>query len=304
LVYIPIHEMAYQYADEPQYKVNPGHWNTAVETDQGGFGSALLMASLMNRAGQGYLLAWDPATQSERWRIPLPTLWNGGVLATAGGLVVQGNSAAELAIYDAQTGVKLWAFDTQDRVVAAPMTYSIEGEQYIAIAVGWGGAVGLAGGIPPGPRPERSRILAFKLSGSANLVPMPPARVVSQPPEPATQDPQILETGRTLYMDFCLPCHGNAVVANGSVPDLRHLPLGFYEAWDPIVLGGVMAKVGMVGFSDVLSPEDSAAIKAYVLTQAQEDWVLRQQPEWWVTVKTWWYDKLAAVLLWLSELAS
>ena len=304
LVYIPIHEMAYQYADEPAYLVNPGHWNTAVETDQGGFNNALLMEALQARAGQGYLLAWDPVTQSERWRIPLPTIWNGGVLATAGGLVIQGNSAAELAIYDAANGAKLWSFDAQERIVAPPVAYSVDGEQYIAVAVSWGGAVALAGGIPPGPKPERARIMAFKLGGDVSLPPMPEARPMTRPPEPWTQDDQVLDRGRTLYMDFCLPCHGNGVIGNGSVPDLRHLPSGFYEAWDAIVLDGALVKAGMVGFSDVLSPDDSAAIKAYVLTRAQQDWELSQQASWWVATKKWFYDKVAVVLLWLAALAS
>ena len=304
LVYIPIHEMAYQYADEPAYRVNPGHWNTAVETDQGGFNNALLMEALQARAGQGYLQAWDPVTQSERWRIPLPTIWNGGVLATAGGLVVQGNSGAELAIYDAANGVKLWSYDTQERIVAPPVAYSVDGEQYIAVAVSWGGAVALAGGIPPGPKPERARIMAFKLGGKAVLPPLPEVVALTQPPESWTQDELVLEQGRTLYMDFCLPCHGNGVIGNGSVPDLRHLPTGFYDAWDAIVLDGALVKAGMVGFADVLTRDDSAAIKAYVLTRAQQDWELSQQPQWWVNLKAWWYDKVAAVLLWLAELAS
>ncbi|MDG0978791.1 MAG: PQQ-dependent dehydrogenase, methanol/ethanol family [Halieaceae bacterium] len=304
LVYIPIHEMAYQYADESDYKVNPGHWNTAVETDQGGFNNALLMARLQARAGQGYLQAWDPATQSERWRIPLPTIWNGGVLATAGGLVVQGNSAAELAVYDAQSGAKLWAYATQERIVAPPVSYQLDGEQYIAVAVSWGGAVALAGGMPPGPKPERARILAFKLGGDAELPALPEPVALTEPPKPWTDAPEIIEHGRMLYMDFCLPCHGNGAVGNGSVPDLRHLPNGFYAAWDAVVLDGALVRAGMVGFSDVLTPDDSAAIKAYVLTRAQQDWQLSQQPPWWVSFKTWWYDKVAIVLLWLAELAS
>ncbi|WP_438985856.1 c-type cytochrome, partial [Aequoribacter sp.] len=185
-----------------------------------------------------------------------------------------------------------------------PVAYSIDGEQYIAVAVSWGGAVALAGGIPPGPKPERARIMAFKLGAGAVLPPLPEARALTQPPEPWTQDAQVLDQGRTLYMDFCLPCHGNGVVGNGSVPDLRHLPSGFYEAWDAIVLDGALVKAGMVGFSDVLSPDDSAAIKAYVLTRAQQDWELSQQASWWVATKKWFYDKVAVVLLWLAELAS
>jgi len=62
-----------------------------------------------------------------------------------------------------------------------------------------------------------------------------------------------------------------------------------------------MAKAGMVGFADVLTAEDSLAIKSFVLTEAQEDYALRTQPRRWVSLKTWFYDKVAAILVKLME---
>ena len=89
---------------------------------------------------KGRLLAWDPITQQQAWSFEHGGPWNGGVLSTSGGLVFQGAADAHLAAYDASSGERLWKYFTQTGVVAAPITYKIDGEQYIAVASGWGGA--------------------------------------------------------------------------------------------------------------------------------------------------------------------
>ena len=68
--------------------------------------------------------------------------WNGGTLATAGDLVFQGTADGRLVAYDATSGEKLWDAPLGSGVVAAPMTYEIDGKQYVSIAVGWGGVFG------------------------------------------------------------------------------------------------------------------------------------------------------------------
>jgi quinohemoprotein ethanol dehydrogenase len=88
---------------------------------------------------KGYLLAWDPVNQKEVWRANYLGPWNGGVLTTAGNLVVQGNAVGELGAYRADTGQKLWWTSTQSPVIAAPVSYAVDGEQYIAVLAGWGG---------------------------------------------------------------------------------------------------------------------------------------------------------------------
>ena len=65
--------------------------------------------------------------------------WNGGVLSTAGGLVFQGNGAGEFVAYDARTGAELWSRFMDSGIVAPPITYSLGGEQYVAVPVGYGG---------------------------------------------------------------------------------------------------------------------------------------------------------------------
>jgi hypothetical protein len=82
---------------------------------------------------KGYLLAWDPVNQKEVWRVNYLGPWNSGVLTTAGNLVVQGNAAGDFAAYRADNGQKLWSMSAQTPVIAAPVTYTVDGEQYIAV---------------------------------------------------------------------------------------------------------------------------------------------------------------------------
>ncbi|MEY3006991.1 MAG: hypothetical protein RI942_1333 [Pseudomonadota bacterium] len=301
LVYIPITETALQYKEEKRFKFKPGHWNTGVDLDPGALANNLLNEAVTNRFGSAALLAWDPLTQKPKWRVPMEFIWNGGVLATAGDLIFQPNSSAELVAYDAHTGKALWSYDIQERSVGTPVSYELDGEQYIAVLAGWGGAISLSGGGMVQPSPEFGRVLAFKLGGDARLPALAPLPDYGRPPEPSVTDASIIERGRNLYTLNCMRCHGSNAVSNGRIPDLRRLPPAWYDQWDAIVLDGIMAKAGMVGFADVLTAEDSLAIKSFVLTEAQEDYALRTQPRWWVSLKTWFYDKVAAILVKLME---
>ncbi len=302
-VYIPVIETALEYKDDKTFEFKPGHWNTGVDLDPGALANNLLLEAVTNRFGSAALLAWDPIAQEARWRTPMEFIWNGGVLATAGDLVFQPNSSAELVGYNAHTGEALWSYDIQERSVGTPVSYELDGEQYIAMLAGWGGAISLSGGGMVQPAPEFGRVLAFKLGGHAQLPALAPLPDYGKPPEPSVTDASIIERGRSLYTLNCMRCHGANAVSNGRIPDLRRLPPAWYEQWDAIVLDGIMAKAGMVGFADVLTAEDSLAIKSFVLTEAQEDYDLRTQPPWWVALKTWFYDKVAAILVALMELA-
>jgi quinohemoprotein ethanol dehydrogenase len=86
---------------------------------------------------QGHLLAWDPVEQKEVWRVTQANFENGGVLSTAGNLVFQGTADEELHAYNAESGERLWSMPTQTGVLAPPVTYSVDGEQYVAVVVGW-----------------------------------------------------------------------------------------------------------------------------------------------------------------------
>lgn len=89
----------------------------------------------------GDLKAIDPSTGDVVWR------WHGrnpmvsSVLATAGGLVFAGEPTGEFNAYDARTGRLLWQFQTGSGIHSSPVTFSVDGKQYIAVASGWGGWV-------------------------------------------------------------------------------------------------------------------------------------------------------------------
>ncbi|MCW8905203.1 PQQ-dependent methanol/ethanol family dehydrogenase [Sedimenticola sp.] len=72
-------------------------------------------------------------------------LW-GGVMTTAGGLVFTGTPEGYLKAFDARTGKELWKFQTGSGIVGQPITWEQDGEQYVSVVSGWGGAVPLWGG--------------------------------------------------------------------------------------------------------------------------------------------------------------
>src|SRR5690606_11094312 len=86
-------------------------------------------------ADRGALLGGNPVARAPRWRFvdPRETV-NGGTLATAGDLELAGGGEGELFAYHAATGERLWGFDAQTGVAAGPISYSVDGVQYIAVA--------------------------------------------------------------------------------------------------------------------------------------------------------------------------
>jgi len=94
----------------------------------------------------GVLRAIDPKNGKEVWRYENKApLW-GGVMTTAGNLVFTGTPEGYLKAFDARTGKELYKFNTGSGVVGTPITWEMDGEQYVSVASGWGGAVPLWGG--------------------------------------------------------------------------------------------------------------------------------------------------------------
>ena len=139
--------------------------------------AAAMPADAAARAGaraatRGALIAWDPVNQREVWRHQYQGPWNGGLLSTAGGLVFQGSAAGNFAAFDTANGRQLWSFPAQTGIVAAPVTYTIDGQQYVAVMAGWGGVWALAPGVLidiSGPVRNVSRLLVFRIGGTARL---------------------------------------------------------------------------------------------------------------------------------------
>lgn len=276
LVYIPRQDVGTVYAHDPKFRHRPGYWNTGTD-----FMPAVLpddpevKAAVLSTV-RGLIVAWDPVAAAPRWELEHTGPWNGGMLSTAGNLLFQGNADGELAAYRADTGEKLWAFDAQTGIVAPPVTYRLDGEQYIAVVAGWGGSLALVGGeaIKQGPVYNRSRLLVFKLGADTALPPAVFPEVVIDPP-PMTASAEEVLAGRTLYRSYCVFCHGDGAVSGGATPDLRALTEEKHALFQSIVRGGLHWEKGMVAFGDELSEAQVEQIRAFLIERAH--YTLAQQ---------------------------
>jgi len=271
LVYIPVQVTAGLYQTDEKFVFRPGQLNTGTD-----FAAASVpedpaeQAELLSQI-YGELLAWDPVTQKAAWRKKHVNVWTGGTLATAGGVVYQGTPDGQFAAYNSRTGEALWSFDAQTGVLAGPVSFSAAGEQYIAVAAGWGSGFATIGG--PGASRinavNRSRVLAFKLGGTAALPPVESQMAATPAPPPAFGDETQLEQGKDRYHRFCFRCHGDGAYGGGVIQDLRFSPmLQDDNAWRAVVLGGAMLQRGMPEFHDVLNVDEAEAIRAYVVGRA------------------------------------
>lgn len=271
LVYIPVQDIPHVYAQDENFRYRPGYWNTGTDLLP-----ALLPDDPVERQSildmvEGYISAWDPVLQEERWRVAHESPWNGGMLSTAGNLLFQGNAEGQLVAYNAGKGEPLWEFDAQTGIVAPPVTYRLGGEQYIAVVAGWGGTFALTSGEDDnsGPRPNRSRLLVFKIGAEASLPAAPEhaEALVFTPPELEGTPEQVAE-GNRLFHVYCSVCHGAGAVAGGTPPDLRVISEQTRAQWDAIVLGGLHWQNGMVGFAGELSGVDADNLRHFVTERA------------------------------------
>jgi alcohol dehydrogenase (cytochrome c)/quinohemoprotein ethanol dehydrogenase len=275
LVYIPVNEAAFPYLADKDWKPSEIGFQTAQNSAPVAMPANTAARNGAKAATTGSLLAWDPVAQKEVWRIKQKGPWNGGTLATAGNLVFQGNAEGLFAAYSANQGKLLWSFPAQTGVIAAPMTYWIGNEQYVAVLAGWGGVWDVASGVlaeKSGSTRNISRLLVFKLGAKGQLAPVPPyqARVLDPPPVTGTA-PQIARGGK-LYGRYCSVCHGDAAVAGGINPDLRHTgALNSPDAIKAILLDGALKHNGMVSFSSAVNAPDAEAIRQYLISRANED---------------------------------
>ena len=271
LVYIPALDVPFAYGNEPQFHYNEGRWNLAVDFVLNAPVGDKEVEEKINGLVRGYVSAWDPVKQEEVWRIQHAGSWNGGMLSTAGNLIFQGNSAGEIRAYRADTGEQLWSTPAQTGVVAPPITYTVDGEQYVAVVAGWGGAFALAAGgaAEKLKLKSRGRILAFKLGGIDKLPPIPASAPIPAPPEQHATLEQIAD-GKVLYHQYCGVCHGPGVKGGGVLPDLRHMQPAKHLAFKEIVVDGALKDLGMVGFADVITEDDAVGIQGYIIAEAEK----------------------------------
>lgn len=261
LVYLPAQNIPLNVQPDKNWKMNvhaPGSphsnlgWNLGI----------LAGPPSADNKPFGRLIAWDPVARKEAWRVEYISPWNGGTLATAGGLVFQGTADGRFVAYDAASGASLWESAVGSGIVAAPSTWELDGLQYVSIAIGWGGVYGLAKGAAPGEGP--GAVYTYVLGGSAPL----PERVSSEPGElvaGVAYDPAQVEEGLRLYVSNCLFCHGvPGVDRGGNIRNLGYISAEQLANLPAAVFNGPLVAQGMPDFTGKLTPEQVELIKAFI----------------------------------------
>jgi mono/diheme cytochrome c family protein len=253
--------------NDPQYKPAAGGFNLGIKF--GGINQSATNLKPTSKTGiTGRLKAWDPVARKVVWETEgfVNDRPSGGATATAGGLVLQGNGAGkELRAYDAKTGNQLWSFNAQTNVYAAPITYELDGQQYVAASVG-GNAAAQGGYFAPG----YSRMLVFAIGGKAALPANAPYTPPPLDPPASTAAADVIKTGGEKYGQYCSVCHGNdGVQTRGTFPNLTVTPmLHTQEGFDQVVLQGARIAKGMGNFAKDLTPADSIAVREYLVSRA------------------------------------
>jgi quinohemoprotein ethanol dehydrogenase len=210
----------------------------------------------------GRLVAWDPVQQKAAWTQDYVSPWNGGTLATAGGLVFQGTADGRLVAYDGTSGAKLWDAALGGGVVAAPMTYEIDGKQYVSIAVGWGGVFGQSQRATDHASP--GTVYTFAIGGDAKYPEV--ARYHLGPLISGVKyDPKDVQAGAALYLSNCIFCHGvPGVDKGGNIPNLGYVDADSIAKLEDAVFSKEYAELGMPDFTGKLKSDDLEKIKAFI----------------------------------------
>jgi mono/diheme cytochrome c family protein len=262
LVYFAAQEAGWAYSRTATFDYHPMSWNISQNPQ------AKRPPPSASVPVKGFTLAWDPIANKEVWRIPHGGPWNGGVLTTAGNLLVEGTEDGNFVVYRASTGERLWSMPIGTGAVAGPMTYSVDGEQYIAVSAGWSGSLVIIGGGLSAIHDAPTRMLVFKLGGSAVLPSTAPRAIPAPPPQTASDD--TLVKGEAAYNKTCRICHGGNLISGGMTPDLRFMSIETHRQFEAIVLGGARADRGMASFADVVSVDDTQAIHAYIIDASRK----------------------------------
>ncbi len=225
------------------------------------------------------LKAWDPVARKVVWEHKYPNFMDhGGVLSTAGGIVVQGSIDGNLRVFNDESGELIKEINTGSPLIAAPATYTVNGVQYIAVLAGTGGG-GWNFWMPGNVAAERgndNRILVFRLDGDETPVPsaLPAVLPIPEPPAQAGT-PQDIAAGAALFGRNCTGCHSNADRA--PVPDLRKSGMiREAVAFQSVVRGGALEKRGMPSWDDLLTEAQVEQIRAHLVAVARDAYAKQQ----------------------------
>ena len=261
LAYMPVQGVPVTMLDNKEWKFNAQN----VFEPHSGLGwnlGKVLNAEPPKSKPFGQLVAWDPVKQAPAWKVDHVGPWNGGTLTTAGNLVFQGTADGRFVAYDARNGTKLWEAPTGTGVVAAPSTYEVDGQQYVSIAVGWGGVYGLA--ARHSDRAGPGTVYTFAIGGTAKRPDFVEYRL-GQMLKGVPYDPKDVPAGTALYVQNCAFCHGvPAVDRGGNIPNLGYsAPVVITNLKDTVLTGALVSR-GMPNFQGKLSESDVEKIKAFI----------------------------------------
>lgn len=259
LVYLPTNYASFGYVAEAGAKM--GNQLLSINIAK----CPQVPAPKLEGAGS-YLLAWDPVKQKAAWTQREGT-GRSGTMTTAGNLVFQGTEPHNFTAFRADNGEKVWSVDAQAQIVGGSVSYSVGGEQYVAVVAAGAGGFG-GGGYW---QPNHARLLVYKLDGKTTLPAPQPYTPPPLNPPPQFGDAALLARGEREYTAHCASCHGTSdqVRVSSLFPDLRYASeLWNAAAFKAIVIDGVLQEDGMVSFRKVLTPHDAEAVRAYVVQLA------------------------------------
>jgi quinohemoprotein ethanol dehydrogenase len=286
LVYIPVNEAPFIYFDlvknggsvkflDGFFTINGIVPDKAYDgaSMQSVYGKLPVYDGSKHRAPPVYnvLRAWDPVAQKTVWERSTSTgyaVWDGGVLSTGGNLVFEGLANGELCAFSADRGKTLACVPTGSHLSAAPMTYAVDGVQYVAVQAGYG-SVAIGAPIPPTSVASKyvneNRIVVFKLGGGAVRKPDPRVERPLALPPPNFASAEVIHEGERLFTSYCSRCH---VMGPSITPDLRRIDPSVRARLHNIVIDGERSPMGMGGFKDEVDDADLNAISDYLLDQS------------------------------------
>ena len=224
-------------------------------------------------AGMSTLQAWDPVRQRIAWEIPQSGLFNPGTMTTAGNLVFQGRVDGTLRAYTADAGKEVWQHNLGLGISAPPITYAVDGKQYVAILVGYGTAMAGMGGPLAASHGwayglQKRMLVAFALDGKATLPPQPPPAPAAPLSAEFAVDDKLAAIGAQLY-GLCAACHGPGAIGGGMAPDLRGSAVVLESAtFARIVRSGTRANRGMPAYEQ-LTDQQLVALQHFLRREAE-----------------------------------
>lgn len=275
-LYIPVLEMPATWSD---HGIDPAQWERIKGTINSGLSAPVGVPGETRPQDISKLIAWDPVLQREIWAVRTTDGQNPGVMATAGGLVFQGETNATFNAYDSEFGRLLWSYPTKVAVTGSPITFMVGGKQYVAVItsppVGPQSTLSRRAGWTWNYREHARRLLVFALDGSA-AIPDTPAHGPVTPLEAVDKlDATLVKEGEELFGTYaCRSCHGSAAISGGGAPDLRAAASTAHSGvFRSIVRDGVLISRGMPAYPE-FSDGQIEALRQYLRHRAQEDLAL------------------------------